>query len=310
MLADALNGAREQVVDELENLGFNGSDLSSGRRQRLEGLLEDLVKALRYGGVDEEPLLSESTADPAAIEHDERELMRRYVIGKIENHQLEASASETALVSEWAHNAEQYRMREENRRLRALLDEVDESTAILAPDGRFLYVNRHEAQFLRRAYGIPPDKIVGSSAEELAVPAELCLTQSHNGVLSLARAKCKVERVALGRAFENQFDAVYAPYVMNVVPDPVTVMREMLRVCRPSGRLVLLNHFRRRSEKRIGLESLLGLVASKAGVNWDIDLQALLRAAGLTAQSVDRVNVPRVSSVVVCQKTANQTMSL
>jgi len=109
---------------------------------------------------------------------------------------------------------------------------------------------------------------------------------------------------------DAQFDAVYAPYVMNVVPDPVKVMREMLRVCRPSGRLVLLNHFRGRGEKRLGFESLLGLVASKAGVNWDIDLQALLRAAGLTAQSVDRVNVPRVSSVVVCQKTANHLMSL
>ena len=43
---------------------------------------------------------------------------------------------------------------------------------------------------------------------------------------------------------------------MNVVPDPVRVMREMLRVCRPSGRLVLLNHFRRRGKKRLGLESV------------------------------------------------------
>ena len=119
---------------------------------------------------------------------------------------------------------------------------------------------------------------------------------------------CRMDAAHLAFA-DARFDAVYAPYVMNVVPDPVSVMREMLRVCRPSGRLVLLNHFRR-DEKRLGLESLLGLMASKAGVNWDIDLQALLRAAGLTAQSVDRVNVPRVSSVVVCQKTARHTLSL
>jgi hypothetical protein len=87
------------------------------------------------------------------------------------------------------------------------------------------------------------------------------------------------------------------------------VMREMLRVCRPSGRLVLPNHFRG-GERRPGLESLLGRMASRAGVNWDIDLQALLGAAGLTAQSVDHVNVPRVSSVVVCQKTASHTLSI
>jgi phosphatidylethanolamine/phosphatidyl-N-methylethanolamine N-methyltransferase len=117
-------------------------------------------------------------------------------------------------------------------------------------------------------------------------------------------ALCRMDAAHL--AFTDaRFDAVYAPYVMNVVPDPLRVMREMLRVCRPAGRLVLLNHFSHRGEKRLGLESLLGRMASRAGVNWDIDLQALLRAAGLTARSVDRVNVPRVSSVVVCQKTAS-----
>jgi phosphatidylethanolamine/phosphatidyl-N-methylethanolamine N-methyltransferase len=120
---------------------------------------------------------------------------------------------------------------------------------------------------------------------------------------------CRMDAAHLAFA-DAQFDAVYAPYVMNVVPDPVKVMREMLRVCRPAGRLVLLNHFRRRGEKRLGLERLLGRMASRAGVNWDIDLQTLLRAAGLTAQSVDRVNVPRVSSVVVCQKTASHTLSV
>jgi SAM-dependent methyltransferase len=42
---------------------------------------------------------------------------------------------------------------------------------------------------------------------------------------------------------DAQFDAIYALYVVNVVPDRVKVAREMLRVFRPAGRLVLLNHF-------------------------------------------------------------------
>ena len=239
MLADALNGAREQIVDELEHLAhaFNGSDLSSGRRQRLEGLLEELVRALRCGGVDEEALLSESTADPAVIEHDERELMRRYVIGKIENHQLEASVSETALVSEWAYNAELYRMREENRRLRALLNEVDESTAILAPGGRFLYVNRHAAQLLHDFCGVPLDRIVGRTAEELAVPDVLGLTRA-NEVLALARTKGKLEVGACGRTIENQFDAMYAPDgTVNAI---VLVMRDVQALKLAQSRLAML----------------------------------------------------------------------
>ena len=43
---------------------------------------------------------------------------------------------------------------------------------------------------------------------------------------------------------DNSFDVVYAPYVISVVPDPVAVAREMYRVCRPGGRVVILNHFK------------------------------------------------------------------
>ena len=43
---------------------------------------------------------------------------------------------------------------------------------------------------------------------------------------------------------DDTFDIVYAPYVISVVPDPVAVAREMRRVCRPGGRIIILNHFR------------------------------------------------------------------
>lgn len=42
----------------------------------------------------------------------------------------------------------------------------------------------------------------------------------------------------------DSFDFVCAFHVMTVVPDPVRMMREMHRVCRPGGKIVLLNHFR------------------------------------------------------------------
>ena len=43
---------------------------------------------------------------------------------------------------------------------------------------------------------------------------------------------------------DDSFDCVYAPYTISVVPDPVKVALEMKRVCRPGGRIVILNHFR------------------------------------------------------------------
>src|SRR5262249_31836387 len=111
---------------------------------------------------------------------------------------------------------------------------------------------------------------------------------------------CPVDAARL--AFpDGVFDAVYAPYVMNVVPDPVRVAREMRRVCRPSGRLVLLNHFDQAPDS--GWNRLIGKLAAHAEVNWNLTLSALLEGAGLTAQSIEPVNVPRVSSVVVCRRT-------
>ena len=41
----------------------------------------------------------------------------------------------------------------------------------------------------------------------------------------------------------NSFDTVVAMYVMTVVPDPEKVMRELARVCKPGGEVILVNHF-------------------------------------------------------------------
>src|SRR3982751_3138702 len=41
---------------------------------------------------------------------------------------------------------------------------------------------------------------------------------------------------------DNSFDVVYAPYLISVVPDPIKVADEMRRVCRPGGRIIVLNH--------------------------------------------------------------------
>jgi len=43
---------------------------------------------------------------------------------------------------------------------------------------------------------------------------------------------------------DHRFDTVFATFVFCSVPDPVDGLRELRRVCRPSGRLLLLEHMR------------------------------------------------------------------
>jgi phosphatidylethanolamine/phosphatidyl-N-methylethanolamine N-methyltransferase len=110
---------------------------------------------------------------------------------------------------------------------------------------------------------------------------------------------CQMDAARL--AFDDaRFDAVYAPYVLNVVPDPIAVTREMMRVCRRGGRIVLLNHFDDGHGVSRWQTRVVGRLIAPLGVNWHFELRSFLDHSGLTPASVELVNVPRVSSVVVC----------
>src|SRR5881628_2086201 len=101
---------------------------------------------------------------------------------------------------------------------------------------------------------------------------------------------------------DDTFDIVYAPYVISVVPDPVAVAAEMRRVCRPGGRIVILNHFR--SKNRVGawLERIISPLTVHIGFTADLDLPAFLAQAGLKPVSIEKVNHPRIWSLVTCVK--------
>src|SRR6266508_1988368 len=101
---------------------------------------------------------------------------------------------------------------------------------------------------------------------------------------------------------DDTFDIVYAPYVISVVPDPVAVAREMRRVCRPGGRIVILNHFRSKSRLGAWLERIIAPAAKYLGFKSDLDLPAFLVQAELEPVSIEKVNVPRIWSLVTCVK--------
>ena len=101
---------------------------------------------------------------------------------------------------------------------------------------------------------------------------------------------------------DDSFDIVYAPYVISVVPDPVAVTREMHRVCRPGGRIIILNHFRSKSRLGAWLERMIAPFTLYLGFKSDLDLPAFLVQAGLKPVSIEKVNIPRIWSLVTCVK--------
>ena len=101
---------------------------------------------------------------------------------------------------------------------------------------------------------------------------------------------------------DDSFDIVYAPYVISVCSDPVVVAREMRRVCRPGGRFVFLNHFRSANRLVARAERWLSPISVHIGFKLDLDLPAFLAQAQLDPISIEKVNVPRIWSLVTCRK--------
>jgi phosphatidylethanolamine/phosphatidyl-N-methylethanolamine N-methyltransferase len=104
------------------------------------------------------------------------------------------------------------------------------------------------------------------------------------------------------RFADGAFDIVYAPYLISVVPDPITVAREMGRVCRPGGRIIFLNHFRSRNPLLASIERAISPFTVHIGFKSDLDLPAFLAQADLEPVSIEKVNIPRIWSLVTCVK--------
>jgi phosphatidylethanolamine/phosphatidyl-N-methylethanolamine N-methyltransferase len=90
---------------------------------------------------------------------------------------------------------------------------------------------------------------------------------------------------------ENEFDKALATYTISAVPDPVAVLREMRRVVKPDGIIVILNHFR--SQRRVTgwVEDMLAPLCTRLGWKSNLSLEPLLERVALVPESIDYVNL-------------------
>ncbi len=89
-----------------------------------------------------------------------------------------------------------------------------------------------------------------------------------------------LEMDALNLKFaDSSFDYVTSFHVVSVVPDPVRMMREIHRVCKPEGSVVIINHFR--STKPV-IGFLVGaLTPITRHLGWDASLRLSEAFAGI-----------------------------
>jgi phosphatidylethanolamine/phosphatidyl-N-methylethanolamine N-methyltransferase len=119
----------------------------------------------------------------------------------------------------------------------------------------------------------------------------------------LDRAKKRVHRKRLGNVTQltimdarklqfadNSFDAIVAAYVMSVVPEPDKVIREIERVCKPGGDVIIVNHFAAEGGMRRGVEKLLAPLSNKLGWRPDMPVEEILAHTDL--QEVSRHTLP------------------
>jgi phosphatidylethanolamine/phosphatidyl-N-methylethanolamine N-methyltransferase len=99
---------------------------------------------------------------------------------------------------------------------------------------------------------------------------------------------------------DSEFDKAVATYTISAVPDPVAVLREMKRVVKPGGVLVILNHFR--SERRVWgwVEDMVAPVCTRLGWKSNLQMGPLLREVGLTPELVTKVNLFNGWRLVKC----------
>jgi phosphatidylethanolamine/phosphatidyl-N-methylethanolamine N-methyltransferase len=101
---------------------------------------------------------------------------------------------------------------------------------------------------------------------------------------------------------DASFDLVVAMYVVSVTPEPEQVVAEMIRVCRPGGHLVIVNHFRTTSRLVRLAEALLRPLHGMVNYSSELDHDEFLQRTGLRVIRSTRVNILGYSTILYCSR--------
>jgi methyltransferase OMS1 len=129
--------------------------------------------------------------------------------------------------------------------------------------------------------------VLSDSSDQMLMQARNKLTRL--SPVQRARFACTEADAAKLNFPDDSFDCVVDTFGLCSFDEPVAVLQEMARVCKPGGKILLLEHGR--SKSWLGLSNYLDKNAERHAKNWGCiwnrDLDALLREAPLNLSRVD-----------------------
>jgi phosphatidylethanolamine/phosphatidyl-N-methylethanolamine N-methyltransferase len=109
--------------------------------------------------------------------------------------------------------------------------------------------------------------------------------------LAMPNVRLKVMDATSMDLADDEFDKALATYTISAVPDPVAVLREMKRVVKPDGTIVILNHFRSLNPVVGWVEDRVAPLCTWLGWKSNLPLKPLLERVGLVPEVVVKVNM-------------------
>ncbi len=104
---------------------------------------------------------------------------------------------------------------------------------------------------------------------------------------------------------DNSFDYVMAFHVVTVVPDPVRMIAEAKRVCKPGGKIVIVNHFTSDFPLLGFLTESLDPITRLLGWRTNLRLKPFIKTTDLTVERVYKLSKNSLYTVLHGRKIGN-----
>jgi phosphatidylethanolamine/phosphatidyl-N-methylethanolamine N-methyltransferase len=100
----------------------------------------------------------------------------------------------------------------------------------------------------------------------------------------------------------GRFHKVIAAHTVAVVPNPLTLILEMKRVCREGGEIYILNYAGSTEGWLSQIDKFVSPFRQALGLGHHLDIESLVREAGLSIEHQQRVNLFGCCSLIKCRK--------